>query len=101
MTNFLNGFPADNLIAGMITVAGSMGSPDQNQSGKAVIDPNSPFQDSRLKRLCEIYSTDPSDERRKIAKRTLRKEYPGEDGPDGDLSIGASMVLDIFRNPAE
>lgn len=94
----LNHFPTDNLISTAITIAGNMGSPTQDTTGKAAIDPSSPFQDARLKRLCEIYSTDPSDDRRSMAKRTLRKEYPGEDGPDGDLSIGAALVLDIFKN---
>lgn len=82
-----------------ILVAGGMGGSSTNDAtGKVAIDPNSPFQDARLRRLCEIYTRDPSEDRRAMAKRTLRKEYPGEDGQDGDLSTGAALVLGAYSN---
>lgn len=61
---------------------------------KAAIDPKAPANDTRLNRLCEIFATDESEERRQMAMRTIRKEYPGQWGANNDIDIHASVVLE-------
>lgn len=88
--------PFENFHKAAELVAGSGFRPRDTSSGKTII-AESPLQDQRLRRLCEIYTTDPSDVRRAMAERTIRKEYPGSSGPNGDISLEASIVLEDFQ----
>ena len=88
--------PFSNFHNAASLVAGQGFRPADNTSGKTII-AKSALTDQRLHKLCEIYTNDPSDIRRSMAERTIRKEYPGSSGPNGDISLEASIVLEDYQ----
>ncbi|WP_133176886.1 hypothetical protein [Terrimonas sp.] len=87
-----------NFNAAAMLVAGQgFGRANPSSGGEAVL-PYTPLTgDARLRRLCQISATDELEERRKMAERTIRKEYPGNAGPNEDISIEASIILADYQ----
>lgn len=78
---------------------------NHRDNGKSVMSTDHlPWENKRLKTLILLNLAHPDEDTRAKAMRTLIKEFPGNDGPNGKLNYYAAMAFDelegIAKNPS-